>query len=66
MNSEEMLFENFLDTESVDGSILLDDLIQPAQWMMAKNLGNDAVEQALKENNIVCLKGTVRCCGFLD
>ena len=50
MNSDD-LFDNFLDT-SVDGNILLDDLIQPPSWL-SKNPGNDAVEQALKENNIV-------------
>jgi hypothetical protein len=52
MNTDDLLLDNLLDC-TADGSILLDDLIQAPSWMSAKNLGNDAVEQALKENNIV-------------
>lgn len=52
MNTDDVLLDNLLDC-TADGSILLDDLIQAPAWMSAKNLGNDAVEQALKENNIV-------------
>lgn len=57
MNTEEIIFDNLLDT-SVDGSVFLEDLIEdPA---------SNVLEQAMKENMVLKLNYSKIWCLFTD